>query len=140
MKIISHRGNLLGPCEKENHPIQVLEALRQGFDCEIDIRIKDKKFFLGHDNPQYEIDTEFIQQPGLWIHAKNLEALNELYSTRLNYFWHDSDSATITSHGYIWCYPGNYLENGITVIKERNEIITEKILGICTDFPIDYKK
>ena len=24
----------------------------------------------------------------------------------LNYFWHQTDDFTLTSHGYIWTYPG----------------------------------
>ncbi|MGA1101956.1 MAG: hypothetical protein ACO3VB_09330, partial [Opitutales bacterium] len=138
MKIISHRGNLSGPSEKENSANQIIETIKQGFDCEVDVWCIDSKIFLGHDAPTYRIEERFLHQDGLWIHAKNLEALDWLYNTSLNYFWHETDKVTITSHGYIWCYPGIFLESGITVLQNREEYLPEKILGICTDYPSDY--
>ena len=40
MKFISHRGNLNGPIEEyENHPEYILEALKKGFNVEIDDEI-----------------------------------------------------------------------------------------------------
>lgn len=138
MKIISHRGNIDGPCKEENHPSQIQKALRKGIDCEIDIWCLDKKLYLGHDNPQYETENKFLSQSGLWIHAKNLDALNWLRGTQFNYFWHQEDKATITSHGYIWCYPGIFIKHGITVLRNREEHFPKKILGICTDYPKYY--
>jgi len=37
----------------------------------------------------------------LWIHCKNLKAL-ELVPSETNYFWHQNDDFTLTSKGYIW--------------------------------------
>ena len=52
MKFISHRGNLNGPIEEyENHPEYILEALKKGFNVEIDVRVKNDTFYLGHDFP-----------------------------------------------------------------------------------------
>ena len=58
---ISHRGNLFGPNLKlENSPDYVVEAIRSGYDVEIDFWVVDDKLFLGHDSPQYEINNFFI--------------------------------------------------------------------------------
>ena len=72
MIYISHRGNLEGKNpERENHPIYIIEALSQGYDVEIDVWYVDRSFFLGHDAPQYKVDTKFLQNANLWCHAKN---------------------------------------------------------------------
>ena len=140
MIIISHRGNTKGSDPiNENRPDIILKTL-EDFDCEIDLWVINNNLFLGHDEPQYAIDEDFLSNKGLWIHAKNLEALDWLYNTSLNYFWHETDKVTITSHGYIWCYPGIFLESGITVLQNRKEYLPEKILGICTDYPSNYIK
>ena len=80
MKVISHRGNLNGASTLENNPNQISKVLRLGFDCEIDLWIKENKYFLGHDTPTFEIDKSFLKQPGLWIHCKNLESLEKISS------------------------------------------------------------
>ena len=74
--------------------------------CEIDVRYINGKWMLGHDNPDFEVPFEFLEQTGLWIHAKNLEALYILSKTNLVYFWHQEDDFTLTSNNYIWTYPG----------------------------------
>jgi hypothetical protein len=52
MILISHRGNLNGPNpERENHPDYIWEALRAGFEVEIDVWWVEGKFKLGHDEP-----------------------------------------------------------------------------------------
>lgn len=65
MKIISHRGNLDGPTpDRENSPDFIKKALKSGYHVEIDLRIIDGKFWLGHDGPQYEVVSEFLHNPG----------------------------------------------------------------------------
>ena len=59
MKFISHRGNLNGPIQEyENHPEYILEALKKGFNVEIDVRVKNDTFYLGHDFPKYKINRK----------------------------------------------------------------------------------
>jgi hypothetical protein len=51
MILISHRGNINGKQpSKENHPLYIFEAIKQGFQVEIDVWFIDGKFKLGHDN------------------------------------------------------------------------------------------
>jgi hypothetical protein len=138
MRYISHRGNLTGKNEKsENSPHRIEYALSQGYDCEIDVYYNDG-WFLGHDEEEYEIDFNFLKQQGLWIHAKNLNALVRLYESGTNYFWHQEDDFTLTSWGYIWAYPGKPLTSKSILVKpethmEISEIDSITVYGICSD-------
>lgn len=140
MKLIAHRGLLEGPDKSlENDPTQIHLSLLKGFDCEIDFWFIDQEFFLGHDGPTYSIKSDFLHQPGLWIHAKNLEALYWLSNTNLNYFWHQEDNFTLTSKGYIWTYPGKELtDKSISVMPEWNDPNLQNLnlncFGICSDY------
>jgi len=150
MKIIAHRGNLSGAePEKENTLVRIKECISYGFDVEIDLRLIDKDFVLGHDKPEEIIElSEIIDLADkLWIHCKNVEVLEEFisqnYGKQLNFFWHDKDNYTLTSKGYIWSYPKSYLtSNCICVMPEWSMklnnidlIQTYNIAGVCTDFP-----
>lgn len=144
MRIISHRGNLNGKDpEKENHPDYILNALKAGYDVEIDLWHQNNNLYLGHDNPQYDVDIKFLCQPGLWIHAKNIDSiyfLNTNYSD-LNYFFHDTDDCVLTSKGYLWTYIGKQLTpKSIAVMPEKivEPYDLSYCYGICTDFPIKY--
>ena len=60
MIYISHRGNLDGKSEKdENNPEYVMNAVKKGFDVEIDVWFKEGNFFLGHDDPKFKIERNF---------------------------------------------------------------------------------
>ena len=142
MKLIAHRGLIDGP-EKtlENNPIHIQQVCNMGFECEVDLRVLDGEFFLGHDYAQYKIDKKFLFINLLWIHAKNSEALFWLSSegNQLNYFWHNTDDYTLTSKGYIWAYPGKPLSNkSIMVMPEWNYDICNNIEfdchGVCSDY------
>ncbi len=140
MKLIAHRGLVNGPDSNlENLPGQILQSLQAGYDCEIDVRYIDNKWMLGHDNPDFEVPFEFLKQSGLWIHAKNLEALRLLTDTSLYYFWHENDQFTLTSNKFIWTYPGKELtSNSIMVLPEWHDPelkkISTKCYGICSDY------
>lgn len=145
MFYISHRGNLDGPNkEKENHPDYILKALKSGFHVEIDVWMIDNKFYLGHDDPQYETDLKFIRTPYLWLHAKNIEALAAFVDNWIyNCFWHETDTATLTSQGYIWTYPGKTLasKRAIAVLPETvPDWDLTNAQGICSDYIKDYRK
>lgn len=147
IKFIAHRGLTEGPDNNlENHPNQIINSWSKGFECEIDLWMTDGKLYLGHDDPQYQIDEEFLIKGPLWIHAKNLQVLEYLYTTRdLIYFWHQEDDFTLTSHRYIWTYPGKPLSNrSIQVMpewedKEFNNI-NFSCYGICSDYVDQIKK
>lgn len=153
MKLIAHRGNIDGPNPlEENNPEYIEEAIKNGFDVEVDIwfSLRTKKFFLGHDKPEYQIDVFWLVKNinKLWIHCKNIEALYEFSSnmSEYNYFWHDTDKYTLTSKKYIWTYPGQpYTPKSIMVMPESMKIFptfeTElenmkayNCYGICSDY------
>jgi len=144
MKLIAHRGLTEGPDKQlENQPGQILQAIDQGFDCEIDLWVVNSELVLGHDEPQYNINRNFLIEYGsnLWIHAKNLSALRWLTDEpQLNFFWHQNDDFVLTSKGYIWTYPGKELTTqSIMVLPEWDypqleQFIMPNCYGICSDF------
>ena len=140
MFFISHRGNLTGPNPKKENSVEYINnALSKNFDVEIDLWFKSNNFFLGHDEPKYEIDLNFLKKPGLWIHAKNLECFYELSNFDLNFFWHEDDKITITSKGFFWNYPGTLLsKKSICVLPEKSDIKEIDCLGYCSDFIKDF--
>jgi hypothetical protein len=144
MKLIAHRGNLKGPNScPENHPDTIQNALQNGFDCEIDVWRVDGSFLLGHDKPEYEVGFAFFDNPALWVHCKNYEALIELNIPELksNVFFHDKDDYTLTSKGIIWAYPGKLVgKNCVTVAGWKPNLIQHDIYGICSDYVNLYKK
>ena len=148
MKIIAHRANINGPISKnENQKSSIKDCLDSGYDVEIDIRLLEGNLYLGHDKPQIIISLEELRifKNKAWVHCKNLQAFSFFRQIEegFNYFWHEKDSYTLTSKGYIWAYPGkelsqecicvmpeiNFSNNNIKVLKNL------PISGICTDYP-----
>lgn len=145
-KLISHRGNINGQnLNLENEPTYIDSAILNGFDVEIDVWLKDNILWLGHDYPQYQVDLSWLEERRLrlWIHCKNIDALNYLKKTDLdlNYFWHQTDDVTITSKGYFWTYPGKQLtENSIACMPEIDNFENiETAYGICSNKINQYK-
>lgn len=140
MYFISHRGNLKGSNPKKENSVQYInDALNNNFDVEIDLWFEKNFFFLGHDNPQYKIDLDYIKKPKFWIHAKNLDCFYELSKYNLNFFWHEKDKVAITSKGFFWNYPGTMLsKKSICVMPEKHQINKVECLGYCSDFIQDF--
>ena len=145
MILISHRGNLNGKSNKENKPGYIHKALWQGFDVEIDVWYIDDEFWLGHDIPQYKIEENFLENPRLWCHAKNIDTLYKMTSNSLIHcFWHQDDDVTLTSRGYLWTYPGKQLtKKSICVLPEFEDkkskvILPKNVAGICSDFIVRF--
>ena len=145
MVLIAHRGNTDGRFESyENEPNYIDKALKKGYDVEIDIWVIEGNFYLGHDKPQYGITLEWLdkRKNELWIHCKNIEAMewfNSLFGT-YNYFWHQEDTLTLTSKGYIWAYPGKQpIKASIAVMPEIYNDDISQCLGICSDYIQNYK-
>jgi hypothetical protein len=143
MKLISHRGNINGKIpNNENHPEYIDEALHAGFDVEIDMWWVDGKTYLGHDEPLYEVDDKWLTErmDNLWVHCKNVELLNWIRSTTLHWFWHEEDTLTLTSKGYVWVYPGKQpIVGSIAVMPEIHSEDVSKCIGVCSDIISRYK-
>lgn len=119
MQKIAHRGNHKGKSKCENHPEYILEA-SNNYYVELDVWYDDNSFFLGHDGPEYKIDPTFLMNEKFFCHAKNIAALHEMLQRNIHCFWHENDTVTITSKGFVWKYPEVYL-NGT-------------IWGVCSDW------
>lgn len=144
MILISHRGNVDGKnTEKENHPTYIDEAINAGYDVEIDVWMIEGTLHLGHDEPQYGISQHWLNERAdkLWIHCKNVEAM-EWFNLigGFNYFWHEEDTMTLTSHGCMWVYPGKQpIQRSIAVMPEIHNDDVSMCLGICSDVIKQYK-
>ncbi len=143
MKLISHRGNINGKnFERENHPDYILKAVEKKFDVEIDIWYVNKAWYLGHDEPQYKINYDFLKLKKLWLHAKNGDAFyNLLNDKKNNVFYHTNEDWVLTSKKYIWTYPNQLLyPNSICVLPEKGYLGNLKnCYGICSDYIIKYQ-
>lgn len=144
MKLISHRGNLRGVNpEKENRPSYIDCAIQLGFDVEIDIRYFNNDFWLGHDNPDYKVDLNWLEKRKnkLWIHCKDLKSATELIKTSINFniFCHSSDMFVLTSSNHLWVHNLNDTidKNCIIPLLSLDDLKNNTHLnpyGICTDY------
>ena len=144
MTLISHRGNIMGKKPQlENQTDYIQAAIDAGFQVEIDIWVQDNLLYLGHDGPQYPVDIEWLQERThkLWIHCKNIPALEYFDSSNFHYFWHQNDTVTLTSKRYIWAFPGSQpIANSIAVMPELyDEYNLDGCWGICSDFVQQYQ-
>lgn len=144
MILISHRGNTNRKLpSSENKPDYIDEAIGFGFDVEIDVWMIEGVLLLGHDEPQYGISQQWLNErvDKLWIHCKNIEAVEWFYAIKsFNYFWHQEDTLTLTSQGIIWVYPGKQpIKNSIAVMPELFNDDISKCLGVCSDYIQRYK-
>ena len=149
--LIAHRGLLDGPnLELENTPKTLELARTNGYDVELDLWFVDGRWFLGHDNPSYPIEFEWLQfinrtnyldQHHALIHTKNIEALYEL--TRRHWdghmFFHDKDAVVLTSSKFLWTYPGQTLTTkSVCLMPEWDDTINRinelDVYAICTDY------
>lgn len=141
MIIISHRGNIRGPVpDKENRPSYIDCAIGNGYHVEIDVRSIDGELWLGHDEPQYKIDHNWLNKRRnyLWIHCKNVEAAHECWAYHA--FCHSSDPFTYTTTGKIWLHDLSRTIDSDTIIPLITmDDISQPIKGtpfaICTDYP-----
>lgn len=145
MKLISHRGNVEGKkISLENNPEYINTTISLGYDVEIDVWMIGEELFLGHDGPEYAISRNWLNDrcDKLWIHCKNIEAVEWFNDNdSFNWFWHETDTITITSKGFIWAYPGKQpILGSIAVMPEIHNDNINKCKGICSDYIEKYKK
>ena len=145
MLYISHRGNILGKNELLENTIPYIDnALKENYDCEIDLWYKDDNLFLGHNNPENKINIEWLyeRKDKLWLHCKDVSSI--LYFTELNhgfnFFYHENDTLTLTSKGFLWVFPGKQpIKNSIGVLPELFNDNINFCYGICSDYIEKYK-
>jgi hypothetical protein len=127
----------------ENHPSYIDKAIALGYEVEIDIWVIDGTIHLGHDEPQYGISQHWLNErhSKLWIHCKNVEAMEWFNMIGgFNFFWHEADTVTLTSKGYMRAYPGKQpITDSIAVMPEIHNDSTFLCLGICSDVIKNYR-
>jgi len=140
MIIISHRGNLEGRDEsKENHPDQIRKASKE-FLVETDIWY-DGGWYLGHDEPKYKIKLfSFLDiNDKVIFHAKNRRATEKLLGSAFHWVWHQMDDMTLTSRGWMWCFPNKPNKGGILVDFGKPRYLSKDVAGVCVDDPIAWR-
>ena len=145
MIIISHRGNIRGPLpDKENRPSYIDCAIGSGYHVEIDVRSINDELWLGHDEPQYKIDHNWLEKRRnyLWLHCKNIEAAVECWV--YHSFCHTNDPFTYTTTGKIWAHDLSMKIDSNVIIplidKDGINSLIDTIhfddaFGVCTDYP-----
>jgi hypothetical protein len=136
---IAHRGNIHGAePEFENRRDYMEEALSCGFGVECDVQIHNGALYFGHDEPQDQADYDFLRRPYVFCHAKTVETMVVLLNSGTHCFWHEKDQLTLTSQGFMWCYPGVYPVNQRAIWldlegAETPQIKDTDIFGVCGD-------
>ena len=103
---------------------------------EVDVWLKDKEFWLGHDKPTYPIATRILQNGKIWCHAKNIQTMFALMASNAHCFYHTDEKVVLTSRGYLWTYPNQDLTPAsIAVLPD----IRTNGAGICSDVIEDIK-
>ena len=87
-----------------------------------------------------ETDYKFLMNEKLWCHAKSLDALFEMKKYAIHYFWHETDTVTLTSKNYVWAYPGKQpIKGSIACMPELENDNVLLCKGICSDYIKRYK-
>lgn len=144
-QIISHRGNLNGPnLLLENNPDYVIAASKHCY-VEIDVWYKEEKYFLGHDQPVYEVPKLFLFNEKFLIHAKDLETFLQLskYTSIEVFFQQDDDIAITTRTRKLFHSRNEMFEVGqdFIWIDLEGKLLPEQIgnmNSLLTDYPSKY--
>lgn len=139
MFFISHRGNTSGVNKKlENNPAHLQSLINLEIDTEIDVWYDGEQLYLGHDEPRYEVDLQFLKNNRFWCHAKNLQALEYMLENNIHCFWHQTDDYTITNQGYIWTFPNKPVCKKSVIVchtlEETQYYSGLDIAGVCSDY------
>ena len=142
MILISHRGNISGKISnKENSPEYIVSALTKGYNVEIDVWY-DNGYWLGHDEPMYNIDKDFLLNDKFWCHAKNIEAFYHMIDDKkIHCFSHDKDEVALTSRGYFWSTADSKMtDKTICVMPSTLVELPKGMMGICSDYVRSYNE
>ncbi len=150
MLYIAHRGNTHGPdIHLENSPTAIDSAIRNKFDVEVDVRVINGAYYLGHDRATYWVNRSFLDRKEIWIHAKDVVTYWDVLSNFVNpkVFMNEIDDLAVaidlkSREPYFWTIKPNAPLNdkSIAVMPERfggkaweNQEL-KKSMSICTDY------
>ena len=91
----------------------------------------------------YEVGLQWLlsRNQDLWVHCKNLQASQQLVNRDIRYFCHTSDPYTIVSPKHLWVHDLDLALDTTCVIplmtmEDLDSFdFTNKIYGVCTDYP-----
>jgi len=148
MRLISNRGNLNGiNHELENTQVYIQEAINRGYDVKVDLWVHNNKLHLGTNEPTSPLDIDWLERasPRLWLHCRDTEVMSKIVEldprgANLHYFWHENDTLTLTSRGYMLVKSGKQpVKGGIAVLPELNGDDVSTCYGVCSDYIERYK-
>jgi len=163
VRIISHRGNLIGPDSERENTIEAIEkALSLGYDVEIDIWYVAGSYWLGHDKPERKFDLnklyEWCKKRNIYLHCKDHYSLLMYLKDKANMisnvypFFHQEDPCILLRDDIVWvhreCVGGfqSMPEKCIAVLPKcknlvdiANDLVLTKFFGVCTDYPEDVR-
>jgi hypothetical protein len=147
-RFICHRGNL----EKkfvpdENKPELLDRRISEGYGVELDVWFAKGAYWLGHDEPQYEVSFDWLMKHlgSKYIHCKNGETFEHLLSRcgkegyAANLFYHTSEDYALTTRGHVIVHPGKPLLRGsVNMMPEmsvQRRPLSEwnKTFALCSD-------
>ena len=147
-EIIAHRGRIENSKYQDNTLEAIKESLDKGLSVEIDLMKINERFYLGHDNPNFEIQLSEIDYDKVYIHMKTPHIIDTI---KADFFFIENDSYALTKKNKIWTNYNNkeYNQDSIMCSAElvggnfnMNKIFSwaKKAHGICTDFPLTVYK
>jgi hypothetical protein len=144
MRLISHRGNTMGPDpSRENNPQYIQAAIDKGYDVEVDARLLQGGIFLGHDRPDYQVDLPWLvaRKDRLWIHTKNFQAIDFLIPHDLRVFYHQHERHVVIGNTRALWSCDLSEANGRSVVPmmgleeiQRYKSLAPGFHGVCSDY------
>lgn len=133
---------------KHRAGIRDLRDLNEKLHAEIDVRYVDGAFYIGHDEPEEELEYSELKDvlPFLWVHCKNIEAYRRLlenHENEIKFFVHNADDFAVVKGGYYWTtepkaliLPGTVLMDvmGTGYLPETMSHILSEAYAICSDY------
>jgi len=140
MKVYAHRANQNGSnINLENTKIATWNCFNKGYNVELDIRLKDGKLYLGHDEPKDEIVREFLEDSRILAHAKTWQTFEYLLRYKqIHSFFQSLDDVSITSQGYrIWHQNSGKCRDfgNKDIVVDLDWSTTCEAYGIITNYP-----
>ena len=133
MKIIAHRGLMVGPDPEAENQLDTLdEALSYGLDVEVDVRLIGGELLIGHDESTLVCPTWLYDDKRAWFHAKNTDALVYLNNRGKRVFYH-TDEETIFQESALYKVKSSSLfeERHIQNIIKKSQA---KIVTVSPEF------
>lgn len=146
-QFLCHRGNLESKfVPDENRPDLLDRRISEAYGVELDLWCSDDKYWLGHDEPQYEVSFDWLMKDlsKKYIHCKDGETFEHMLlrcgreGYRPHLFYHTKEDYALTTRGHVIVHPGIYLLDGsINMMPElgpeKKTAEYHKAFAVCSD-------